>query len=92
MEANTQVSMGPDCVTTGASTYPCGSVGTQPFSRTTIKASVVILVRLGSLARGREAMDLVKCINAHGCTLPPFRAYQPVRSPGTPPASSVERA
>lgn len=38
-----------------------------------------------SAARRREAMDLVKFIDAHGGKLAPFRAYQ-VRPPSSPPA------
>jgi hypothetical protein len=40
-------------------------------------------------ARRREAMDLVKFIDAHGGRLAPFRAYQQVRPP--PPSSAGGR-
>jgi hypothetical protein len=36
-------------------------------------------------ARRREAMDLVKFIDARGGKLAPFRAYQQVRPKSTPP-------
>ena len=39
----------------------------------------------------REAIDLVKFIDAHGGKLGAFRAYQQVRPPSASPASPVER-
>jgi hypothetical protein len=37
--------------------------------------------------RRREAMELVKFIDAHGGRLAPFRTYQRVRPTGSSPAS-----
>jgi hypothetical protein len=44
-------------------------------------------------ARHREAMDLVKFIDAHGSRLGAFRAYggAPVTPPSTSPAAPDER-